>query len=165
MNELLTKVFDAHGGLERWRSYNKVEATIVSGGGFFALKGVLQDANPRRVTVWLHEERTSVTPYGRKLSSNAKAKGVARYVHKAWGRPGCSWAPVFGGLPFSLRRLYHALKGYLHRARVLSRVECIECRGVGLSFRLSERPLLHRNAMPMARSGMGHSQTETKSRT
>jgi hypothetical protein len=64
MNELLTKVLDAHGGLERWRSYNKVEAAIVSGGGFFALKGVLQDANPRRMAVWLHEERSSVTPYG-----------------------------------------------------------------------------------------------------
>ena len=64
MNDLLTRVLDAHGGLERWRSYNKVEATIVSGGGFFALKGVLQDASPRRMTVWLHEERSSVTPYG-----------------------------------------------------------------------------------------------------
>src|SRR5262245_16648027 len=64
MNELLTKVLDAHGGLERWHSYNTVDATIVSGGGFFALKGVLQDANPRRMTVWLHEERSSVTPYG-----------------------------------------------------------------------------------------------------
>ncbi|WP_244485176.1 hypothetical protein [Bradyrhizobium tropiciagri] len=64
MNELLTTVLDAHGGLERWRSYSKVEASIVSGGGFFALKGVLQDANPRRMTVWLHEERSSVTPYG-----------------------------------------------------------------------------------------------------
>jgi hypothetical protein len=61
MNELLTKVLDAHGGLAR---YNRVEATIVSGGGFFALKGVLQDANPRRMTVWLHEERSSVMPYG-----------------------------------------------------------------------------------------------------
>src|ERR1700757_3263842 len=64
MNELLTKVLDAHGGLERWRSYNKVEATIVSGGGFFALKGVLPDADPRRMAVWLHGERSSVTPYG-----------------------------------------------------------------------------------------------------
>ena len=36
MNELLTKVFDAHGGLERWHSCNKVEATIVSGEGRFA---------------------------------------------------------------------------------------------------------------------------------
>jgi hypothetical protein len=50
--------------LERWRRYNKVEATIVTGGGFFPLKGVLQDRNPRRMTVWLHEERSSVAPYG-----------------------------------------------------------------------------------------------------
>jgi hypothetical protein len=43
---------------------NKVEATIVSGGGFFALKGLLRDGNSRRVTVWLHEYRSSVTSYG-----------------------------------------------------------------------------------------------------
>jgi hypothetical protein len=30
----------------------------------FALKGVLQDPNPRRMTVWLDEERSSVMPYG-----------------------------------------------------------------------------------------------------
>jgi hypothetical protein len=64
MNELLTKVLEAHGGLDRWKSYNKVEATIVSGGGLFALKGILQDPSPRRMTVWLHEERSSVAPYG-----------------------------------------------------------------------------------------------------
>ena len=64
MNELLVKIIDAHGGMDRWHWYEKVEATIVSGGGFFALKGVPQDANPRRMTVWLHEERSSVSPYG-----------------------------------------------------------------------------------------------------
>lgn len=64
MNELLAKVIDAHGGLERWRSLQKVEASIVTGGGFFPLKGVIQDPSPRRMTVWLHEERSSVTPYG-----------------------------------------------------------------------------------------------------
>jgi len=64
MIELLDRVIDAHGGLERWRSYEKVDATIVSGGGFFALKGLLQDSDPRRMTVWLHEERSSVMPYG-----------------------------------------------------------------------------------------------------
>ena len=64
MNELLAGILDAHGGMDRWRAYQKVEATIVTGGGFFALKGVLQDPNPRRMTAWLHEERSSVTPYG-----------------------------------------------------------------------------------------------------
>src|SRR5256885_3839611 len=63
MNELLAKVIDAHGGMERWNGHEKVEATIVSGGGLFPLKGVPQDSNPRRMTVWLHEERPSVFPY------------------------------------------------------------------------------------------------------
>jgi hypothetical protein len=50
--------------MERWNRHEKVDATIVSGGGFFPLKGVPQDSNPRRMTVWLHEERSSVLPYG-----------------------------------------------------------------------------------------------------
>jgi len=61
---LLAEILDAHGGLARWQRYARVDATIVSGGGFFALKGLMQDSSPRRMTVWLHEERSSVTPYG-----------------------------------------------------------------------------------------------------
>src|SRR5580692_3478789 len=64
MNELLARILDVHGGMDRWNGYNKVEATIVSGGGLFALKGAPQDSIPRRMTVWLHEERSSVVPYG-----------------------------------------------------------------------------------------------------
>lgn len=64
MNPLLRRIIDAHGGIDRWRTYDRVEATIVTGGGFFALKGLLQDPAPRRMTVWLHEERSSVLPYG-----------------------------------------------------------------------------------------------------
>ncbi len=58
---LLDAVLEAHGGRARWDEYGRVEATIVSGGGFFALKGLIQDSSPRRMTVWLHEERSSVT--------------------------------------------------------------------------------------------------------
>jgi hypothetical protein len=64
MNELLARILDAHGGMDRWNRYDKVEATIVSGGGLFPLKGVAQDPSPRRMTVWLQEERSSVSPYG-----------------------------------------------------------------------------------------------------
>jgi hypothetical protein len=64
MNELLAKVIDAHGGMESWKGYETVDATIVSGGGLFSLKGVPQDSNPRGMTVWLHEQRSSVLPYG-----------------------------------------------------------------------------------------------------
>jgi len=48
MNELLDRILDAHGGVDRWKRYENVEATIVSGGGLFALKGVPQDAAQRR---------------------------------------------------------------------------------------------------------------------
>jgi len=64
MNQLLANVLDAHGGLNRWNNYQKVEASIMTGGGFFALKGMLQDSTPRRMSVWLHEERSSVLPFG-----------------------------------------------------------------------------------------------------
>jgi hypothetical protein len=64
MNELLTRIIGAHGGADCWNRYEKVEATIVSGGGFFRLKGMPQDSTPRRMTVWLHQERSSVFPFG-----------------------------------------------------------------------------------------------------
>jgi hypothetical protein len=64
MNELLAAILDMHGGVDPWRGYERVDATIVSGGGFFSLKGLVQDSSPRRMTVWLHEERSSVSPYG-----------------------------------------------------------------------------------------------------
>ena len=64
MDDLLTKVLQAHGGSARWNEWQKIQASIVSGGGFFAFKGQIQDAKPRQMTVWLHEERSSVTPYG-----------------------------------------------------------------------------------------------------
>jgi len=31
MNELLARVLDAHGGMDRWNGYQKVGATIVTG--------------------------------------------------------------------------------------------------------------------------------------
>lgn len=64
MNELLAEILDAHGGMKRWTEYQKVEATIVSGGGMFQLKGIPQDSAPRRMSVWIHEERSSVQPFG-----------------------------------------------------------------------------------------------------
>ncbi|HEX2888205.1 hypothetical protein [Vineibacter terrae] len=64
MNALLANILEAHGGLDRWKRYAKVEASIASGGGLFALKGLPQDSTPRRMTVWLHEERASVMPFG-----------------------------------------------------------------------------------------------------
>ena len=64
MNALLGKILDAHGGVDRWERHTKVTASIVSGGGLFALKGLPQDSDPRRITIWLHEQRASILPFG-----------------------------------------------------------------------------------------------------
>ena len=64
MNKLLSQIIDAHGGIDRWNRYERVEATIVAGGGFFRLKGFPQDSTPHRLTLWLQEKRASVFPFG-----------------------------------------------------------------------------------------------------
>jgi hypothetical protein len=64
MDALLEKVIEAHGGLPTWNRFDKVEATIISGGGFFPLKGFPTDTIPRRLSAWLHEERNSLQPFG-----------------------------------------------------------------------------------------------------
>ncbi|MEH7455426.1 hypothetical protein [Gottfriedia acidiceleris] len=64
MNELLVQVIEAHGGLNRWKKYNSLTATIVTGGGLWAMKGLVQDSNPREMTVSLHSEVASLTPFG-----------------------------------------------------------------------------------------------------
>ncbi len=65
MNDLLAQVLDAHGGLDRWKKLNSVTATIVTGGGLWPLKGLVQDPNPREMTVALYSEIASVVPFGR----------------------------------------------------------------------------------------------------
>jgi hypothetical protein len=64
VSALLASIVEAHGGLDRWRSFNPVHATIVTGGAFWGIKNLTQDQNPRRITDSLHEERASVAPFG-----------------------------------------------------------------------------------------------------
>jgi hypothetical protein len=64
MSKLLDAVLDAHGGLSRWQPFDQVEATIVTGGEFWAMKGVEQDSSPRRMVAALGHEWSSLHPYG-----------------------------------------------------------------------------------------------------
>ncbi|MGQ7958002.1 hypothetical protein ACUTAF_09880 [Pseudomonas sp. SP16.1] len=63
-SELLDRVLDAHGGIERWRQFSRVEASITSSGALWDMKGLKQDSQSRRMSVWLHEQRASVMPFG-----------------------------------------------------------------------------------------------------
>jgi hypothetical protein len=78
MNSLLESVLEAHGGLRRWNQFNTVSAQIVSGGGLWALKGLIQDPAPRQMIASLHEEFASVAPFGQpNWRTNFTAERVA----------------------------------------------------------------------------------------
>jgi hypothetical protein len=64
MSELLDLALLAHGGLDRWRKFNKVSATIVSGGGLPPMKGLEVDPKPLKATVTTLEESTVISPFG-----------------------------------------------------------------------------------------------------
>jgi hypothetical protein len=66
LTNLLDDVLDAHGGIGRSNTFAQVEATIVTGGEFWAMKGVEQDESPRRMVVGLQREWSSLRPYGAK---------------------------------------------------------------------------------------------------
>jgi hypothetical protein len=63
MTSLLSEVLEAHGGLERWRQFTTLSATIVTGGEFWSFKGLVQAARPRRVTVDLHRAADCASPF------------------------------------------------------------------------------------------------------
>lgn len=58
-SSLLDQAIEAHGGLDRWNSFEKVEADITGGGGFIRFKG-LPAVSPRHATIWLHEQRATL---------------------------------------------------------------------------------------------------------
>jgi hypothetical protein len=64
MSDLLDEVVRSHGGRTRWQEVSTVRAEIVTGGSLWGIKGLVQDRNPREMTVSLHEERASVHPFG-----------------------------------------------------------------------------------------------------
>ena len=63
-HSLLTTVLDAHGGVERWRNFDRVTAKVVSGGFLWAMKGIALDSAPRRMTSDFKRQRTRTEPFG-----------------------------------------------------------------------------------------------------
>ena len=61
---LLKDATDAHGGLDRWRRFQGVASTIVTGGGLWDIKRVKLLRTPRRVTSEFRRQWTRETPFG-----------------------------------------------------------------------------------------------------
>jgi hypothetical protein len=65
MSELLSRVLEAHGGVERWRAFDTVRAMFVSGGGLLPMKGLDVVARPLEGIANVHEETLRIPGYRR----------------------------------------------------------------------------------------------------
>ena len=61
---LLAEVLEAHGGIDRWRSFSQVTATVVTGGFLWGIKGIDIDSAPRSMTSEFKRQRTRTAPFG-----------------------------------------------------------------------------------------------------
>lgn len=61
---LLSDVIDAHGGLDHWRKFKGIAATIVTGGGLWDIKRVNLLRTPRRITSEFQRQWTRESPFG-----------------------------------------------------------------------------------------------------
>lgn len=64
MNPLANLTIDAHGGLDRWKQFDKVSAHLVQGGAIWQLKGQAGTLDETNVTVGLRREWASHSPFG-----------------------------------------------------------------------------------------------------
>jgi hypothetical protein len=62
VNGLLSRVLDAHGGLEDWNRIKRIQATIVTTGALWGMKGLEHEAHACRVDVWRREQRVTLGP-------------------------------------------------------------------------------------------------------
>ena len=65
MAELLDLVLQAHGGVERWRTFDTVRATFASSGGLLPLKGLDVTPLPSEAVATIHQQALLMEGYRR----------------------------------------------------------------------------------------------------
>jgi hypothetical protein len=61
---LLGEVLEAHGGMDRWRTFTQVTAKVVTGGFLWGMKGIDIGSASRRMTSDFRRQRTRTEPFG-----------------------------------------------------------------------------------------------------
>jgi hypothetical protein len=64
-SELLDSALRAHGGVDRWNTFEEITAAFVTGGGLMPMKGMNLDPRPLEGTATIHHESTVITPFGK----------------------------------------------------------------------------------------------------
>ena len=63
MTKLLDQVLQAHGGIDRWRTFDTVRATFTTSGGLLPLKGLDGAPRPSEGVATIHEEQLRIDGY------------------------------------------------------------------------------------------------------
>ena len=61
MNKLLANAIEAHGSLERWKTFALIETDLASGGELLKWKGQ-RSSEPTHVVAHMHEQSCSISP-------------------------------------------------------------------------------------------------------
>ena len=80
MAALLDLVLQAHGGVERWRTFDTVRATFGSGGGLLPLKGLEVPPFPSEAVATIHDESLRIDGYRRpdwRMNSSTSASLIS----------------------------------------------------------------------------------------
>ena len=64
LNSLVADVLAAHGGVERWRTFNTLEAQVVAGGLLWHIKGTEIGTAPRTMVGDLRRQLMHIAPFG-----------------------------------------------------------------------------------------------------
>ena len=64
MNDLLQMTIAAHGGLDRWNGFRRLDVDVSVDGGIWYLKQQPRLLIDKRVAIGTHEERLTITPFG-----------------------------------------------------------------------------------------------------
>lgn len=63
MNDLLSKVLQAYGGLDRWNGFSELAVKSATGGPFWPSKGIPENHGWGNITIKTAQEWTSIAPY------------------------------------------------------------------------------------------------------
>jgi hypothetical protein len=64
LDSFVSDVLSAHGGLERWRTFDTVSAQVIAGGFLWPMKGMDIGTAPRTITGEFRRQRVRVEPFG-----------------------------------------------------------------------------------------------------
>ena len=87
--ELLDSGLRAHGGVDRWNTFEEISADFVTGGGLMPMKGMNLDPRALEGTATIHHESTVITPFGeddQRLCLRLSACSLKPHWGRSWQR-------------------------------------------------------------------------------